>query len=177
PTAICGQGVHVAMKGVSTLISYVLVIGIIIAGIVAVLSIGRPVLQESRDAASIDQARTTLLGLDDAIRGIASQGRFSRTVYSFSFRQGVYHLNPESDAIIYRIRTTAGIISSNASRQFGNLLLKAEGSKPKNVSLVINYTDIDLQGADESLGPGFYDLTLTNQGANNSRTVVEVELR
>ncbi|MDY6789166.1 MAG: hypothetical protein SVV03_04360 [Candidatus Nanohaloarchaea archaeon] len=160
-------------KGVSPLVSYILLLAVVIAGIGIIITAGRPILEESRDTAEIDQAKSNLLGLDRNIRDTASLGRHSSSQYSISLRKGRYKFNTDQDLIFYTLETGTGIISANSSRNFGNLVMNATGSDPWKVYLELNYTSIDLTGMDR-LSPGLYTLQITNKGISGNKTQIEI---
>lgn len=163
-------------KGVSPLISYVLLLGVVIAAIGIIISAGRPILQDSRDTANIDQARSNLLDLDSNIRDVASMGRYSSSEHSVSFREGVYKFNNRKDLVFYTLETDSGVISPNASRAFGNLVLNASGSDPSRVYMTLNYTSINITGIDR-LSSGLHTLQITNRGASGDSTEIEITRR
>lgn len=160
-------------KGISVLISYVLIVAIVISGIGLVLSVGTPVLEQSKDTAAIEQARETLIEMDNEIRSVASQGPGSTTGFRFSQQRGDYGVYPGDDTLNYSIETDAEIVSTGSSRQFGNLWLTGRNS---SIVLTINYTDIDLQGRTSTAGPGLHSLRITNAGAGGGRTLINVSL-
>jgi len=167
-------------KGISVLISYVFIVAIVISGIGLVLSIGTPVLEQSKDTAAIEQARETLTGIDGEIRSIASQGPRSTTSYRFSNQRGEYGVYPSNDTINYSIETDAEVVSTGTTTRFGNLWLTGRNG---SILLTINYTDIDLRGGDKNpegsgrtTGPGLHSLTITNAGAGGGRTLINVTL-
>lgn len=163
-------------KGVSPLVSYILLLGVVIAGIGIIITAGRPILQESRDTANIDQARANLLDLDKEIRDVASMGRYSSSEYSISAREGLYRFNTRKDLVFYTLETESGAISPNASREFGNLVINASGSDPSRVYLALNYTSINITGIDR-LSSGLHTLQITNRGVSGDRTEIEITSR
>lgn len=160
-------------KGISVLISYVLIVAIVISGIGLVLSVGTPVLEQSKDTAAIEQARENLIEIDSTIRSIASQGADSSTGFQYSYQRGGYGIYPGDDTINYSIETDSEIVGTGATVQFGNLWLTGRNG---SIELKINYTDIDLQGQVQTAGPGLYSLDITNTGAGGGRTLINVTL-
>lgn len=160
-------------KGISTLISYVLLVAIVISSLGIVLSIGQPVLEESEDTAAIEEARRTLQGLDAEIRSIASQGPESSTDYQFSAQQGSYGFYPADDTINYSIQTEAGVVATGSTTQFGNLWLTG---RENSIIVTINYTDIDLRGSSVTVGSGLHSIGIENAGAAGGRTLINVTM-
>lgn len=166
----------VKRKGISPLISYSLLIAIILISIITVLQVSGPILEGSRNAASIENAQNILLDVNSKILDSASFGRMTVTTTSFSVRDGEYIVSPENDTVDYIIETEAEIISRGASRMIGpiNMSSVMNGSA---VRLRLNYssTEIDIVGERISMGSGFFELNFRNQGVSeDGRTAVEV---
>ena len=124
-------------KGVSPLISYVLITGTVISAVGVVLSAGMPLISNMRDTAAIQQSLTTLESLDSAIRGTASGGKYTTQSFTIRSRRGQYFFDEDDNSIFFEIETDSNIISANSKRQIGPVLLSA------NVGSELHDTVID----------------------------------
>ncbi len=112
-------------KGISPLISYVLLTGVIIAATTSILAMGYPLLNEMRDTTSIQQAINTLNEVDSAIRDTASGGTYTTRTFRIMHKRGDYFFDEDNNAIVYEIDTESTIISPHTSTDLGPITLSS----------------------------------------------------
>lgn len=112
-------------KGISPLITYLVVIGMVIASVSLVLTQGLPLLEKLQDTAAIESSIDTLVQLDTAIRRVAAGGQYTTQEFTIRNQRGEFHFDEEQNAIYYEIESNSDIISTHASRQIGPVTLSA----------------------------------------------------
>lgn len=171
-------------KGVSPIISYILVVLLIFAGLSVVLTIGMPVLDRSRQVASFQRAQEDLLSLDSKIREVSSYGRGTLAEFSLSTDHGTYNFVPANDTFYFEVETDAEIISPGAHRRLGAVNMSGREHDGSNlVKLELDYSDeninlTEMRGRNEvSFSSGYYTLVLDNKGVENGKVRIDVGIR
>ena len=137
----------VRRKGISPLLSGVMYIAIVNVAIIAVMQIGMPAIENMEDASAIDQAKTTLLSIDQVITEIAEQGKGSARVVPIQIKKGELYIDNESDRIYYLIETESEIISPRTKTKIGNLYISSNA----NVDVTDNGTHFIMQNEHEKI--------------------------
>ena len=94
------------MKGINVLISWVLVIVLVIAGIGIVMLATAPMLEQAQSAASLSQAEQVLAQLSSTIQTVSREGIGSSRLIQIPSTQGTWQLIPEEDMLEFRIPTS-----------------------------------------------------------------------
>ncbi len=171
----------VRRKAVSPLVSYMLVVFLIISGVVIVLTMGMPLLERSRQVASIQSAQDTLLNIDSKIRQTVSYGEGSRTEASITTDYGRYTFEPANDTFYYTIETEADVVSAGSQTRIGPVNMSS--SDGVNIKLSLDYSDekINLTDPDGreriNFGQGFFNLRFRNRGETDGKVSLEVGYR
>ncbi len=167
-------------KGVSPLVSYMLVVALIFSGVIVVLSIGMPLLDRTREVASIQSAQDGLLNMDSKIREVVSYGNGSLSQVSVSPDYGEYVFEPRNDSFYYQIETDADVIADGTHVKINAVNMSSFNNGSK-VRLALDYSDeninlTDARGRDRvSIGQGYYNLEIRNRGVYNDNVVLEVD--
>lgn len=112
-------------KGQTSMVSLAVYSLVIVVGISTVMLVGRPILEDMRDATAIDNAKDMLSGVEDQIRAVAEGGEGSQTEVGLRFSRGDFVFNAEEDQISYELQTMAQLISPHSSKQIGNLRMSS----------------------------------------------------
>lgn len=128
-------------KGMEPLLSAAIYIGIAIAAVTTVVSIGGPAIEKMTDVAAVDQARDALANLDRIMRAVSAEGFGSTRVIPLQLRKGDLLLDPTQNIIYYELDTLAEVISPRTRRVFGNIIMAANAIS----SAAENDTDFTLQ--------------------------------
>lgn len=115
-------------KGISPLISYVLIVLITFTVIGIVLLVGVPAIDRAREAASLNEAMQNMRLLDNAVREVASEGLGALRSMIFRISAGDLKVNSKSNSIDFTLNTKTGIISPGTIIEDGNLVLSSGGS-------------------------------------------------
>lgn len=86
-----------SMKGLSPLISMVLVIGFGVAAMTIVLTVVNPMLDRAKDSAIVNEATQNMLLLDSAIKAVASESEGSKRTVNIKITEGVLRTNRSSE--------------------------------------------------------------------------------
>lgn len=112
-------------KGIEPLLAGALYIGIAIAAVTAVISIGMPAIEKMTDVAAIDQAKDALTNMDRIIRQVAAEGFGSTRIVPLEIRKGDVVVNPAQDIMYYELETLAEVISPRTKSIIGNLIFSS----------------------------------------------------
>jgi len=91
------------MKGVNVMISWVLVIVLVIAGIGVVMLATSSTLEQAQSAAALSQAEQVMAQLSNAIQSVGREGIGSSRTIQIPGTQGTWQLAPEEDMIEFRL--------------------------------------------------------------------------
>ncbi|MDY6773769.1 MAG: LamG domain-containing protein, partial [Candidatus Nanohaloarchaea archaeon] len=124
-------------KAVSPLLSMAFYIAIVLAGVTIVLNVGMPMLERMQETAAIQHSVEQFNELDSVVRTVAGEGRYSSRTFRLSFDRGRITFNNASDSLVYRIKTTSGIISTHTAVRQGEVVLSA------NAEVEVNRSEVD----------------------------------
>ncbi len=108
------------MKGAAELISFVLTIAIILAGIGAVLFIGNPIVDRSEAAATISESKSILNTVDSVLREIIYERSGSTRVIPITVSGGEYTVDSEDNYIEFFLETEDRFIEPSSQTKDGN---------------------------------------------------------
>lgn len=106
-------------KGISPFISYLLYVGVGLAVVSIVATVGMNTVNSLQDTSSIDSMRSSLQSVGETIDAVARGGRGTQMPIEFQIRRG--SLEYENQSLLYRIITPADIISAGTRQDFGNI--------------------------------------------------------
>jgi len=144
-------------KGVSSMVSSVIVVLITVTGISVVLMVGLPALEHSRASASLGEAQGNMIVLDNAIRQAASEGLGSVKEVAIDVREGSYRA--VDDGILYRTQAPDGFLEGSS------VIVDGE------VRLNLTYSNISLSGG-ARLGPGLQKMCIRKAGQNSTHVLL-----
>jgi len=113
------------LKGMSPIVTYVLMVAIIVAAITVVLTFALPLIQKAQEVASYQQALEILKTIDLAIKEIASEGIGALRKVDVSFNEGEFRVEKITDSIIYKLDSKAKILEIGYYSKKGNLEISA----------------------------------------------------
>ncbi|MFB6215536.1 MAG: hypothetical protein ABEJ72_00985, partial [Candidatus Aenigmatarchaeota archaeon] len=115
-------------KGASQIATMALYIGITVAAISAAMTIGIPALQNQQEAASIQKAQEFMQVLDSNIQEVVAEGEGSTRTLRFTLDRGRLYYQNSTNSLIYELQTDAPVISPQASRRTGNVILSSSAA-------------------------------------------------
>jgi len=129
-------------KALSPFISTALIILIGIVAIFLALTVLTPALNKAKDSAVINEAFNNLEIIDSTIREVASEAEDSRRKINLKVTEGTYRIDSTNDFINFTYRMEEGLQISGQRGDI-NITISAE-----DITLFIEYTNMDLQGSD-----------------------------
>lgn len=123
------------MKGLSPLISMVLVMAFGIAAMTIVLTVVNPLLDSAKDSALVNEGTQNMLLIDSVVKAVASEAEGSKRTISIKITDGVLRTDPATDWIYldYTPKTRYEIDGFSADVQII--------SRPQFLSFFNQYTD------------------------------------
>ncbi len=97
-------------KGVSPIVSFVIIVLIVITGTTLVWIYGLPVIKNYQDTTIISSAVNNLKEIDKAIKELSYQGPGSTRKLTLSIPGGKYIVDPDTNSIIFEYDTSAPIV-------------------------------------------------------------------
>lgn len=85
------------MKGISPLVSFVLVIGFGVAAMTIVLTIVNPLLDRAKDSALVNEATQNMLLIDSTIKAVASESEGSKRTIQIKITEGALRANDSNE--------------------------------------------------------------------------------
>ena len=115
-------------KGISPLLSTVLIIFITITAITLVLILGLPTINKTKESIILNEALQNMRILDNAIKEVASEGVGSKKTLSFKVTDGVYSVKEETNNINFEYMVKYGTIQPGTFLKEGNIILTSGAS-------------------------------------------------
>lgn len=109
------------LKGVAPLIGIVIVILVVIIAIGSTLLIINPIINKTKEAATLSEARQNMHQIDDLVREVASEGIGSLRSLNFRSSGGQYKINSQINAIDFNYPVKYGTVQPGTFIQDGNL--------------------------------------------------------
>ncbi len=140
------------MKSLSPILSGVLYTGIILIAIIIAMSVLGPVIDQMKDRAAFEEAKSFMLQLDKAIQAVAKEGKYSTRILTLDFSRGKYLIDNETNRIKYVLETEAKLVSPGTEKKIGNLVITSGDDvkvedlgnviRMSNSYLVVNFTKL-----------------------------------
>lgn len=111
------------LKGISPLVSTVIIILITVVGIGVVILFALPTINKAKEAALINEAKQNMHQIDDLIREVASEGIGSLRTLNFKATDGQYKVNSKINAIDFTYSVKYGTVQRGTFIQDGNILI------------------------------------------------------
>lgn len=112
-------------KGVSEIATMALYVGVAVTAISGALTVGVPAIENMQDAASIQKAQNFMQQVDSSVQDVVSEGEGSTRTLSTNFDRGQLYFDNDTDSLVYELQTDASVISPQATRRTGNILLSS----------------------------------------------------
>lgn len=161
--------------GISSLLSYVLYVGVGISVVGLMVMLGTPIIDTLRDASSYEQATEQLRQLDATITDVAGQGTDTTVSYSLSPGRGQYTIDGQD--VLWTITTRAEPIQRGGSEELGPLSVSSSiiDDETHEITVNLSYHDnerLTVQGFNGSIGGGRQSVSITHAGTQDGATVI-----
>jgi hypothetical protein len=113
------------LKGVSEIVSMVIVILITVIATGIVILFANPTINKGKEAGTLTEARQNMHLLDDAVREVASEGLGSLRTITMKSSGGQYKVNAPVNAIDFTYSAKYGTVQPGTFIQDGNLMISA----------------------------------------------------
>ena len=159
------------VKGVSQLISTVIIFLITTTAIGIALLAGAPVIDRARESSIFNEAVQNMRILDNVIKEIASEGRGSFRTVQLKASGGEYKVDSKTNSIEFTQTIRSGILDSGTFVKEGNVFIAA-GTNAK-----ASRYDLDLDGTadmvleNEIMRVGILNNATLGNGINTSRVL------
>lgn len=110
-------------KGVSPLISAMLVVAISIAGVIAVLRVGEPGISKGEESFIFSEAKSVMTALDSAIKQVAYGGQGTAKKVNIKVSGGKYYVDSDTDQIRFEMETDSELIPPGVYKKEGPLII------------------------------------------------------
>lgn len=110
-------------KGVSPLVSSVLLVAIVITGVTIVLNVGLPTLRESKENIVFQEAKSVLKSIDSSIKEIAYEPKGAARKLPIKFRDGELIVDKAKDEIRFTMETEKRLIPPGVYKKEGSLII------------------------------------------------------
>jgi flagellin-like protein len=138
-----------AKKGVSPIISTVMIIAITFAAIGIVMTIAVPAIDRAKEASLLNEAAQNMQVIDNMVREVASEGTGSLRTMQLKSTGGEYRVDEKTNAVYFSYVIKHGMVEIGTFVRDGNLLL-VSGAEAKASEYDIN-------------GDGTIELVLENE--------------
>lgn len=112
-------------KGASEIATMALYVGISVAAISGAMTVGIPALENQQEAASIQKAQQFMQTLDSNIQEVVAEGEGSTRTLRLNLERGRLFYDNDTNSLIYELESDAPVISPQASRSSGNVILSS----------------------------------------------------
>jgi len=113
------------MKGISQLISTVVIFLITTTGIGIALLVGNPVIDRAKESAIFNEAIQNMKFFDNIIREVASEGKGSFRTLQLKVSGGEYKVNQKTNTIEFTQTIQSGILEAGTFVKEGNVFIAA----------------------------------------------------
>lgn len=130
-------------KGISAVVSTVIIILITVTASAMVLTIGGPAIQRAQESAVINEAIQNMHTMDDTIREVASEGSGSLRTVQLKVTDGQYLVSNKTNNIEYTYRIKSNILEPGTLITDGNLIISS------SINAKASSYDLDGDGQNE----------------------------
>jgi len=166
-------------KALHVVISSILIFFIILVTAMATYLWGLPVIEKSKDAAIFEAMKTNMNSLSETIKIVSREGENSRRIFIIHIPKGRLYFNDTSELIYYELDTKANIAEADSQVYEDDLLIRGEKSPHGGViaKIIINCSSLNIDLINSfSLGKGYFNLSIENEGVNQSKILLEVKV-
>jgi hypothetical protein len=147
------------LKGVSNLVSAILITIIVIGAISLVLNMGTPAIDRSKEILLYKEGKNNLKLVDNSIKQVL-EGEGSTRSLSLSITDGNYYVHENNDTIMFVMNSASQIVGIDVSKTEDGVNITG---KPGIIYFSIDYDNIDVVGG-VIFGKGSHSLKIKNQG-------------
>ena len=159
------------MRKAQIWISAVLYIALGIIVIALILAASIPLIDKIKDRNTVTETKNLLLTIDETIRIVSKEGPGSqRELSPITINKGRLFIHPETDIILWNLKTSAIILEPDTPIEEGVLSLLHKTTQVKNeylMTITLDYTDhIDLELESDYQPPftGHYSALILHNG-------------
>ncbi len=162
-------------KGVSTIISYVLIIAISIAAISIAYLVAVRVINQALDAAVVNEATANANKLSDAINEVSREGVGGKRTLELQVTGGGYSVNSSTGQLYFEYGLASNIFPSKMYMRSGNIrVLTCPVGNNINYELRLVYNKINLTGDGNTIGKGTSSVCVQKAGLSGANPLVNV---
>lgn len=118
----------IVTKGISSVISFVIIILLTVTAIGIVLGVGLPILDQARETGVLNEANQNMRIIDNLIRQVASEGTGTLKSVTLSVTDGVYRIDSDSNSLDFELTMKSNAIPRGTFTEEGNLVTSVGGS-------------------------------------------------
>ncbi len=148
------------MKGVSEVLSLVIITLVTVVGIAAVSFLGQPTLDATRDAALLNEAQRNMQIFDNMVRQAAAEGDGVVKKSTITVTDGVYRTDAQSNSLWYEAGPRSDKIPSTYMSD-------------NKIVLNSTYTDINIDGTFR-IGAGRHEVCVEKLQSGDDQVHVNV---
>lgn len=161
--------VKFGQRGISNVVSVMLITAFIIMSVVAIMFWALPVLEKSQKITELERMKASLSKMDEYIRTVAHSGVDSTKSVFVDVSKGELELT--NDYILYTISIGEELVKSGVVIKEKKVWI--EGVSGGGIRLRLNYTNIQLNANDVIIGKR--TLIITKTGETGGKPLVEVK--
>ena len=156
-------------KGVSAFIASSLLIMFGIAVLALTLTVVKPALDRAQDSATVNEAISNLMLIDNTVKEIASEERGAKRTLNIKSNDGLYQVDSLIDYINFTLAVKQDL-NLGGARDVVNITTERNVLK-----LFVVYTNIDLMG-NAHIPKGAKQITIKHEGTNttNSKPMINI---
>jgi hypothetical protein len=162
------------MKGVSVIIAAAIVIVISVGALYFALSLGSPGADRLKEMMLMQEAKSTLVSIDNAVKSVSEEGQGSTRSLKITVTGGYYSIDTNEEAVVFSMDSFSQIIGIGVSRTEDGINMRGE---PGKIHLNITYDNFNITGGVE-FGKGTYNLIIRNDGYDqiNQKQIVSIAI-
>jgi hypothetical protein len=152
------------MKGVSELVSYVLIIIISITAIGIVMAYGIPETERGNEILLLQEGKSSLNKIDSSIKDVSYQGEGSSINLKLTITGGSYKIDEDNEEIMFKMESKSQIVGVGVVTYENNMNITG---KQGEIEVLLKYDNIDIVDGIE-FDKGLRNLLIKNDGWNST---------
>ncbi len=160
------------MKGISNLISFVIIIVFIITILGIILAFGLPILKEAMEITIINEAKNNMFFFDNLIKQVSVEGVGSLKILKLKSNDGYYIINENLNSINFEYELEKYPIINYTKNGNLEIIINNFNGKIK-LEMILKYDKIIITGNDK-FNKGFNNICIKNSEKNNSHVILEI---
>lgn len=161
------------MRGVSVIIASTLIIVISVTIVFLALEYGTPAIDRSKEIVLMQEAKDTLVSIDNAVNSVVSEGEGSTRNLRLVVTGGYYMIDTANDQVIFSMDSPSQIVGDNVTKIENGINITGQ---PGYVYLFLPF-GFNITGSGE-FGRGIYNLVIRNEGYDpiNQKQMVNISI-